>query len=109
MKRCQSPTTSEFLDNIRIFIYKRPGWEAKSDERLKIEDDRAEKRNLQNSRPDAESFLSQINLFPNLGTPRKIRPANFKPNPQLRAFYHFSALLSITAWQNFRVERVLAT
>ena len=74
MKRCQSPTTFKFLDNIQIFISKRRGWCAKSDERLKIEDDRAEKRDLQNYRPDTESFSSQINLFPNFGTPEKLVP-----------------------------------
>jgi hypothetical protein len=49
-------------DNIQIFIYKRPGCEAKSGERLKIEDNRAEKRALQSYRLDAESFSSQIDF-----------------------------------------------
>ena len=49
-------------DNIQIFIYKRPGWEAKSDERLKIGDNHAEKGDLQKLPPDAESSSSQNNL-----------------------------------------------
>jgi len=51
---------------------------------------------------------SQINHYPNFRALEKTRPASFKPNPQFPAFNHFFALLSITVWQNFRAERVLA-
>ena len=90
MKRCQLPKHSIFLDNIQIFDYKRPGWEAKSDERLKIKDDRAEKRDLQNYHPDAESFSSQINLCPNFGIPVKLVPLISSQIHNYRLFITFS-------------------
>jgi hypothetical protein len=55
--------------------------------------------------PNHSRQKSILTEFPTAG---KTRPAKLKPNPQFPSFYHFSAVLSITVWQNFRTERVLA-